>query len=243
MEKNKISIATMTWARDEYEEQLLRDSMRCLAQSNIPVMVTDGGSGKEFLNYLRRFKNFNVSKIKKPSVFGQIRVSLARAFEHDGKFILYTESDKLSFFEQRLNDFISQAPDSDQAGVILAARSQKSLESFPASQIYTETVINHLCAEIIGKRMDFCYGPLLINRSLIPHLGLLDEEVGWGWRFFLYGLAKRLGYKIIPVEDEYLCPPEQQTDNQAQLIHRMNQLSQNLKGLISSQTISETELR
>jgi hypothetical protein len=58
-----------------------------------------------------------------------------------GDYILYTESDQQGFFEWGLRDFMARAPSQSQVGVI-AARSAASFGTYPASQQYTETVIN-----------------------------------------------------------------------------------------------------
>ena len=52
MDKNRVAIATMTWARNEQEESLLRESLSILAQEQITTFVADGGSGQGFLQFL-----------------------------------------------------------------------------------------------------------------------------------------------------------------------------------------------
>src|SRR4028119_1071770 len=98
MNKNDISIATLTWARDAGEEQLLRDSLSSLATLNIPTYVTDAGSGKQFVEFLRGYPHFNVFEADAPGVWPQVRQSLRAANESSARFILYTEPDKGDFF-------------------------------------------------------------------------------------------------------------------------------------------------
>lgn len=236
MNKNEIAVASMTWARNEEEGQLLREALRCLAVEQMPVMITDGGSGVDLIDHLSSFPNFTVLKSTKPGVLAQIKRSLEAASKIGARFILYTESDKKLFFEHGLREFISQAPDEDQIGVILASRSEASFATFPESQRYTETVINQLCAKIIGQEADYSYGPILLNRALLPYLDTLKEDIGWGWRHYIFGLAHRLGYKIVHWVADLPCPPGQQEDSKAELIHRMRQLSQNVQGLVLSAT-------
>ena len=240
MDKPDLSIATMTWARNEKEDTLLREAMRCLAEVEMPVAITDGGSGRSFIDYLKSFPNFAVFASEAPGVFAQIKRSLQAAGERGARFILYTESDKELFFKRQLSDFISQAPSDDQVGVVLASRSADSFRTYPRSQQYTEGVINHLCAEITGQQGDFSYGPVIINRALVPYLELVKEDIGWGWRHFIFGLAHRLGYRLIHWEADLPCPQAQQGDNRQELIHRMRQLSQNVQGLVLSTSIPVT---
>ncbi len=60
MHKNKLSVATITWARDEDEETLLRSGLSRLALMQIPVFVTDGGSKESFIEFLKSLPNFTV---------------------------------------------------------------------------------------------------------------------------------------------------------------------------------------
>lgn len=243
MNKDDISIATMTWARNEEEEKLLREAMRYLAEERMTVFVTDGGSGPSFVDFLSSFPNFQILKSDAPGVVAQTKRSLKAAYNLGTKYIFYTESDKDLFFSNKLREFLSDAPNDDQVGVILASRSAESFSTYPESQRYAESVINHLCARIVGEQGDFVYGPLILNRALIPYLELMKEDLGWGWRFFIMVIAKRLGYRIIPWVADLPCPPEQQEDSQMELIHRMRQLSQNIQGLVLSTTIPETQLQ
>ena len=238
MEKSAISVATMTWARDAFEEGLLREAMSSLAAEQLPVVITDGGSGRELINYLSGFSNFKVFESDQPGVFAQSKWSLKHACDLGAEYLLYTEPDKKLFFEHRLGEFISEAPNDDQVGVALPSRTVESFSTYPESQRYTETVINQLCARIIGEGVDLSYGTLLINRALIPYLDLVKEDIGWGWRHYVLGVAHRLGYKIAHLEMDLPCPPEQQEDDRQELIHRMRQLAQNVQGLLLSATIS-----
>ena len=149
MNKNDVSIATMIWARDKQERQLLGVSLSRLAELEIPVFVTDGGSGTEFINFLEQFSHFTIFQAQKPGVLSQIRQSIQAASESNPKFILYTEPDKAEFFESRLSRFISEAASDDNIGVVTASRTLESFATFPEFQQYTEADINRCCAEVI----------------------------------------------------------------------------------------------
>lgn len=226
-----VSIATISWARNEQEEKLLRDSLEQLAARNIPVYITDGGSSKNFLQFLRHLKNFTVFEEK--GLWLQAGRSIKEASKAGSKFILYTEPDKLEFFEKHLPRLL-QWRIKENTGVIVASRSSIAFASFPAFQQMTETTINHCCAEIIGREMDYCYGPFLFNAQLVPLLTTLDEDCGWGWRPFLFAIAHRLGYKIESYVGEFYCPPDQREDNATERIYRMKQLTQNINGLVKA---------
>lgn len=242
MDKGEVSIATMTWARDEAESKLLRETMHCLAEGKLPVFITDGGSGQRFIDYLNSFPNFQIFESDKPGVFAQTRRSLKAANDAGTRYIFYTESDKKLFFEQTLREFISQAPSDGQVGVVFLSRSAESFSTYPEMQRYTEAVINHLCAGMVGLQADYSYGPMLINRALIPYLELVKEDIGWGWRHYIFGIAHRLGYQVVPWIADLPCPPEQQEDSPQERMHRMRQLSQNVQGLVLSMSIPDQQL-
>jgi hypothetical protein len=242
MNTREIAIATMSWARTAQEAPLLREAMRCLAQVNLPVVVTDGGSGQSFVEYLRDFRHFTVLKADTPGVLAQTKRSLQGALQLGSRYILYTEPDKQLFFEHGLGEFLARAPSERQVGVVVASRSAASFATYPASQQYTETVINQLVGQIIGQPGDFSYGPMLIHRALIPSLEFIEEDIGWGWRHYILGIAHRMGYSIAQWTGALPCPADQRADSRAEAVHRMRQLSQNLQGLVLAMTISQAPI-
>ncbi|MGV3587039.1 MAG: hypothetical protein ACO1OF_08570 [Adhaeribacter sp.] len=237
MPKTNVAIATISWARDAQEEELLRASFTQLATFGIPVFITDGGSNSSFLDFLKTFPQFKILTPTGKGVWAQARTSVLAAANTEAPFILYTEPDKLIFFRDFLPDFLYQAPTSESTGVVLASRSAAGFATFPAFQRTTETTINACCAEIIGPAVDYTYGPFLMRRELASYLNLVQEDIGWGWRPYVFGLAHRLGYSVIPHEADFTCPLDQREDSSAERIYRMKQLTQNIQGLVLSTTV------
>ncbi len=238
MNKNRICIATITWARTSEEELLLRESLQQLAALKIPVFIADGGSGADFLSFLSSFSNFYIVHPIGKGVWAQAKASVQAAYNSGADFIFYTEPDKGDFFDRLASDFILNAPCNVLTGIVLASRSEAGFATFPAFQIKTETTINDCCAEIIGADCDYTYGPFLVNRQLVPYLQFVKDNIGWGWRPYLFGIAKRLGYNVVSIVDDFECPISQREDNMHERIHRMRQLSQNIDGLVLSTTIT-----
>jgi len=238
MDKNALAIATISWARDAQEEQLLRASLPCLAALNIPVFITDGGSHPGFLDFLQSFPHFTVLKPDAKGVWAQARKSVQAGQAAGYRFIFYTEPDKRDFFRQYLPGFLAEVTADDRTGIILASRSDLGYATFPVFQRSTETTINQCCAEIIGQPVDYTYGPFLLNSLLVPYLDLLPEDIGWGWRPFMFGLAHRLQYQVAHVTADFACPEDQREDSPAERIYRMRQLSQNIQGLVLSTAVT-----
>lgn len=234
MKSSEVAVATMTWARDAAEERLLRESLPLLAGFGAPVFVTDGGSGEAFRRFLRSLPGFDVCEPGERGPWAQAGRSLRAAHASGRSFILYTESDKSGFFRAGLGEFVSEAPDEDEVGVVLASRSTESFETFPEFQRGTEGTLNRCCAEVVGRRFDFSYGPFLMNRRLVPALDAAPPDVGWGWRTYAFGLAPRLGRRVECVVKDLPCPPEQREDDPRERLYRMRQLTQGVEGLLKS---------
>jgi len=237
MNKHDLSIATITWARDEDEEKLLRQSLQELAKLELTVFITDGGSNTGFLDFLRSFPNFNLLGTKAKGVWAQVKNSLSKAYQSGSSFILYTEPDKHDFFEKGLPRMLEEVMLNEGSGIITASRSAVGFATFAAFQQMTETTINNCCAELISSAIDYTYGPFILNRQLVPYLELVHEDIGWGWRPYTFNIAHRLGYKVEAFTGDFPCPSTQQQDNAAERIYRMRQLSQNIHGLVLSTTV------
>lgn len=237
MDKKQVSIATITWARDAAEDELLRAALTSLAALEIPVFIADGGSGPAFTTFLQSFPHFTLVHPAGRGLWAQAQASLRAAYAAQSPYICYTEPDKGAFFREGLAQFLRAACRQHPPGVVLAARSAAGFATFPAFQQATETAINHCCAEVVGLAVDYTYGPFLLQRELVAYLDLATEDLGWGWRPFLFGLAQRLGYPVSAREGDYTCPPDQQADSRPERLYRMRQLSQNIQGLVLAATV------
>jgi hypothetical protein len=242
MNRQNISIATISLIRDEQEEQLLRSSLTQLAALDIPVFITDGGSPAGFLDFVASFPHFTILHAR--GLWAQAKNSIMHAHQSASPFILYTEPDKLDFFQKGLPDMLDQATVDAHTGVLLASRSDTGFATFPSFQQMTETTINNCLAEITGKAFDYTYGPFLLNRQLVPYLNLIHEDIGWGWRPFAFGIAHRLGLTVKAFTGHFFCPADQREDDAKERIYRMRQLTQNIQGLVQSanMTLPDTQL-
>jgi hypothetical protein len=238
MNLNELTIATITLVREAAEESLLKESLLQLADLQIPVYITDGGSPHSFIRFLRSIPHFRLSATRRKGVWAQAMNSMKEAGEAGTPFIVYTEPDKLNFFKDHLPAFLRKIEVDEQTGVYLVSRNAKGFKSFPAFQQMTETTINHCCAEIMGKAVDYTYGPFLLRRDLVPLLKLIQEDVGWGWRPFAFNMACRKGLTVNAYEATLLCPTDQKEDSSKERIYRMKQLEQNIRGLVLSTQVA-----
>jgi hypothetical protein len=221
MELSQIAIATITWARSPTEDVLLRRSLEVLADTGLPVAIADEGGNVTFDAFLRRLGGATLTVPHRKGLAGQVQASVALAATFNKDFIFYTEPDKESFFADGMNSFLRRVPHEMDVGVAMPSRSARSFESFPPMQRYTEGVINHLCAERMDVASDYCYGPLLINGMLLPHIAAIPNDLGWGWRSSTCLAAHRAGLRIVHLEGDYPCPPHQQCEDAAERNHRL----------------------
>ena len=237
MNRNDVTIPTISWARNEEEESLLQASLQQLNGLRIPIYLTDGGSGPSFIEFLNSLSQVTLLKAEGKGVFAQARKSIGEAYRSGAPFIFYTEPDKGSFFQQSLPHLLQTVQPNEQTGIVLASRSAEGYATFPPFQQMTETTINNCCAEVTGYAVDYTYGPFLFNRVLAPYLERVQEDIGWGWRPYVFILAKRLGLNIESVAGPYACPPDQREDSPGERIYRMKQLTQNLQGITMAATM------
>jgi hypothetical protein len=238
MNRHDIAVATMTLATGDREERLLLDGLQRLAVDRWPVALSDGGSRPAFVHALGSIPSLTLVAPRTRGLVGQVKASIAAASSLETRFVLYTEPDKFEFFDEHLSAFVSDAPEDGDIGIVLAARSEASFKTFPASQRDAERCFNCLCAGAIGDlssgTIDYCYGPFVMNRVLAAHVDSARDDLGWGWRPFVFAEARRLGFRVVAVVRDLPCPPDQRLDDRGQRIHRMRQLRQNLDGLLLS---------
>jgi len=235
MDTSLVAVATITWARTPVEEERLRRSLERLAEEHLLVAVADAGFDRDFTEFLSHLPGFEVTVPSERGLVAQVTASMNLAARYDTPFILYTESDKALFFERGLRAFVQRAAEHRHGrdlGVALASRSPESFQTYPPMQRYTESVVNHLCGELVGCPGDYSYGPFVLSRALVPQLLTMRQHLGWGWRHFAFRAAHRLGLEVDHVMDEHPCPPDQRVEDDAERLHRLRQLSENILGLI-----------
>lgn len=233
MDLSDISIATITWARTQEEQSVLRSSLQVLAKLKLRVVTADGGSPPEFLSFLRKL-DFEVIPPTKRGLVPQVKASLRAAHKKFGSpYILYTEPDKEPFFRGKLEEFVAKCSQARGPAVFVPDRDPKSFATFPAIQRLTESFTNRICQELLGVPGDITYGPLLLPRELLSSLKAAPDTLGWGWRPYVLARARKAGLPIRHIKMSLPCPVDQRGENsQADKLYRTTQLRQGLEGLL-----------
>ena len=235
MNLSDIAVATITRVRGRYDERTVRQSLSTLVGAGIPVAASDGGSPGRFVDWLRRLPNLTLAN-RGDSLVRQVRASVAAAHKTGRPFILYTEPDKRDFFDGGLADFVGRASIAGSIGIQLAARSKSALTTFPPFQRLAEASASELCRRTIGADTDYFYGPFLVRRELARLVSGASDDLGWGWRPFLFVTARRLGYRVVGIPGDYECPRDQRSEQNRDKEYRLRQFSDNARGLLDGAT-------
>lgn len=233
MDLRTVAVATITWARDDDEEALLRRALRRLSKTSLPIFVADRGTRQTFTDFLASVPNIHTVASDRGDLVGQVTAAFAACATTDARFFLYTEPDKEGFFGDSLGDFVERAPDDAAIGAVLAARTPAAFATYPPMQQYTETVANELCARFLGVSGDYFYGPFLVRRTLaaLDHPGC--RSLGWGWRPYVFRLAHERSLRVAHLEGDFSCPVEQRHETAEDRRHRLKQLQQNIEGMLA----------
>jgi hypothetical protein len=227
------TVATITLARDAGEERLIHEAIRTLSQAGLEVVIADGGSPARFVDAVRILPHVEVHPSAHSGLVGQVQSAVSTAARKGAPWILYTEPDKLAFFTGGLSTFLDAAAARASAAIVIAARSEKALATFPPTQRVAESTFNRLFAEAVGVDGDCLYGPFLFRTDLVEDVRDIDRSLGWGWRPYLFARSLRRGLDISFIVDDFFCPDDQQPEGATEKLHRIRQLNQNLTGLLA----------
>ncbi|MBS1819176.1 MAG: hypothetical protein JSU08_14675 [Acidobacteria bacterium] len=227
-----MAFVTMSLARTPDEGELLVRALRRLALHGRPIFVTDGGSPADVVAALGQIAGLTlIPQPHRAGLVGQVHTSVSAALSTPVSWLVYTEPDKLGFFEHGVGAFLNAASQDPATSVTLAARSADAFETFPPVQRQHEDAINTLTGAAVGVSGDFSYGPFAMPASLATLVSELDADVGWGWRHYMFAAAARRGYGVRLHEGPFACPPDQGEEDDHERAHRLRQFTQNRRGL------------
>jgi hypothetical protein len=228
-----VALVTMTWARTSSDEDLLLRSLAAATTLGLPVAIADRHGRPEFVERLSRLPHTVVVPAGAEGLVPQIMAAFDAAAAFGPEMLLYSEPDKHAFFARAAARLLESSQRHRTPAMVLAARSDDSFATFPPMQRYTESIVNHLCAELVGVAGDYSYGPFLMPGRLLSRIRALPPNLGWGWRLAAFRAAAREGLPILHVPDDLPCPVDQRREDDADRVHRLRQLSENLLGLIA----------
>jgi len=228
-----VSAVSITWARSSSERAHLTRSLQSLAEHGLSLSIADRSEPSLQLHELSALANCTVVPAPGATLVAQVRTAFEADNRSRSRYVLYSEPDKELFFRHHLASFVAAAPDEDDVGIVVASRSPASFYSFPAMQRRTERAVNALCGRVLSARGDYCYGPFLVHRALVPDILSLPDDLGWGWRPAVFLKARQRGFRVMPIVGDFHCPVDQRLETPADRTHRLRQFSQNLRAFES----------
>lgn len=191
----RVTVATITLERGDNAAPMVR-AMQSLADQGYSACVGDGGSSPEFVERLRAMGH----DVEQPGrhLRGQME-SAFRAAAERGTHVLYFESDKVTFIENRLAATIRQYR-SRGLDFATVGRTRRDWYTFPAPQVEIERAQSTLIGGMVGIPGDWVAGPCLMPST---HVAVLAESRwdgtnrhGWGVPWFVLGRAWKNGLKV-----------------------------------------------
>lgn len=235
--KTRPVLLTITRANDQPEADLLRECLVAAAARCEMVVAADSSTTANLQQQINNVPNLQLHRVDSTvprTLVGQLITAIRHLPEPAPEWVVYSEPNKLEFFQRHLEPFIAKASTETTTGVVLAARDRAGFQTFPRGQRLTERATNRLAGVLLGMAGDYCYGPMLIRTELLRRLKTEPDifNLGWGWRFLVMGWAVRSSLEVRHITLPVSCPlHERDEDDHAARLYRLQQMGQNLEGL------------
>jgi hypothetical protein len=187
---SEFAITSVSLIRNEAEAEVVLETIYNFSKLNIPVIICDGGSPEEYKKLIRKMPNVILSE-SPGGLTHQLVLSHREAAKY-GKYLLYTQSDKLDFSRNTAFKLIETYSANPDKGVLIAARNSASLATYPRFQKTQEEFLNYFMGDYIVIPEDYYAGPKIYPASLVPYLDQLNTDIGWGIEAYFYAIAKRM---------------------------------------------------
>ncbi len=199
--KDNVVVATYSFARNKVEEDTIFESLRKLRQKGYPVVLSDGGSPRDFVERLETL-GVKVLNGKGLGPTGGQRQAVQAAYESERPIIAYFASDKLNV-PNELHKIIRIVETGD-AEIATGKRPWKVMRQLPAVQRFEERVGNKMVGVAAGRQVDSYYGVFAFNRSLAPIFIAYEDNKfkgkSWGRDFYFIVRSAREGHRIASVK-------------------------------------------
>jgi hypothetical protein len=231
-----ITVATMTWVRDAEEQDRVQAGLASLARRfRVVAANREADAIPDALHEVAALPNLTVIPAPQPGLVSQVRTAFAEAAGHGADWILYTEPDKVEFFQDHLDAFLERAamdaaPDT---AVVVAGRSPARFAALPLVQREAEALINTWTGRFTEQPGDYSYGPFLLAAACAHWVQTATDDIGWGWRHYMFGLCRRHARQIVHVQGDYPSPPATVEPSREDLL-RQRQLAENIRGLLQA---------
>jgi hypothetical protein len=200
------------------------------AALGLPVYVTDhsfnpGVKGAvELLPQLDLFRETS-------EMVPRIASSFRRALLGQADVCVYSEPDKISFFQSGL-DRLVQLAEQNPVSLVIAARNASAFATVPEGQRKLESMANEIGATFLGHRTDYFFGPFAIPASAVDrYMPVMPPAIGWGWRTYLMARCILEGMPVIILDGSFDAPEwNRGEDDAASRLYRLKQFVESVDG-------------
>ena len=221
--RDVVIFTTTLYGEDESSKirsALALDLFARAGELGIKIIVVDGGSGDDFLDKTRGFKNVSVIVEKDLNMGDSRRFALKKAMDEypDSSYFLWMEPEKADLIKEENLVKMLKNLRSHEADIVVPRR--KSTESMPHFQAWIETRANKRASGVLPPRdkddgsseFDLWFGPKIFNREGAQYF-LKDKGKKWESIIRPVVDAAKDGMQVDQVEVDFNYPALQ-TDNE-----------------------------
>lgn len=224
---NDIAVVTYSWMRNAEEAALVERTVQALGTLAVPVIIADKGSEASYVDRIKAIQNVQLFPATK-GMMGQVLLSHEKAADL-ADYFFYTQSDKEDFAKNDAQKMLAAYRESTAKGVLIAARTKESNETYPRYQRIQEEFLNFFMGDYIGNEGDYFAGPKIYPASLASYFSHIRGDIGWGTEAFIYTLAKR---KNMPFafHEVFITSPQDVDDEEKTKQYRLEIVKMQIDG-------------
>jgi hypothetical protein len=229
MGKPRIAIVTMARAASEVEAFRITEGLLRAAAHGLPVFVTDHAANPGVTAAVEFPPNLDLVR-EASEMASRISSSFQRALQRDCDVCIYSEPDKIAFFESGL-DRLVQAAERNPESLVIAARDPRAFATVPAGQRKLESMANEIAATFLAQPADYFFGPFAIPRLAVERYLPDVQTLGWGWRTYLMARCILDRMPVNVFEGPFDAPEwNRGEDDAASRLYRLKQFVESVEG-------------
>jgi hypothetical protein len=228
--KPRIAIVTMARGASDVEVLRITDGLTQAAAPGLPVYVTDHSGSPGVRGAVELLPNLDLAR-EASEMAPRIASSFRRARHNGAEVCVYSEPDKIPFFQSGLDRLVHLAEQHPES-LVVAARNASAFATVPEGQRKLESMANEIGATFLGKRIDYFFGPFAIPGSAVErYLPLMPASIGWGWRTYLMARCILEGMPVVVLDGAFDAPEwNRGEDDAASRLYRLKQFVESVDG-------------
>ena len=231
MGEPRVAIVTMARAPSEVEVRRITEGLTLAAGMGLPVFVTDHPGNPGVARSVEMLPNVDLAR-QDSDMVARVSSSFRRALERGADVCVYTEPDKIPFFQSGLGRLVQTARQNPNA-LVIAARNASAFATVPEGQRFLESRSSEIASAFLGVKADYYFGPFAVPGEAVGrYLPGCWGSLGWGWRTYLMGRCIRDGVPVVIMEGSFEAPEwNRGEDDAASRLYRLKQFVESVEGV------------